>query len=145
MQFSLENRTVSLSVGEFAAFALGPVDASGGPQGVWRAQLGQHWHNELRTRTEQEFTVDGALRPDVLFEVVIEGRLVHCLQVGLETPCDGRSPPTSGKSPYGPRVVAQCFVGNLDVAAEMVRAKMACDWPRFSRGHYKLSADACQK
>jgi DNA excision repair protein ERCC-2 len=77
MQFSLENRTVSLSVGEFAAFALGPVDASGGPQGVWRAQLGQHWHNELRTRTEKEFTVGGTLRADVLFEVVIEGRLVH--------------------------------------------------------------------
>jgi DNA excision repair protein ERCC-2 len=77
VNFSLENRTVSLSVGEFAAFALGPVDASGGPQGVWRAQLGQHWHNELRARTEKEFTVEGTLRPDVLFEVVIEGRLVH--------------------------------------------------------------------
>ena len=77
MQFSLENRTVSLNVGEFAAFALGPVDASGGPQGIWRAQLGQHWHNELRVRTEKEFTVGGALRPDVFFEVVIEGRLVH--------------------------------------------------------------------
>jgi Rad3-related DNA helicase len=85
MQFSLENRTVTLSVGEFAAFALGPVDASGGPQGIWRAQLGQHWHNELRKRTEQEFTVDGALRPDVFFEVVIEGRLIHrgwSLQLG---------------------------------------------------------------
>jgi DNA excision repair protein ERCC-2 len=77
MQFSLENRTVSLSVGEFAAFALGPVDASGGPQGVWRAQLGQHWHNELRTRTEKEFTVGGTLRPDIFFEVAIEGRLIH--------------------------------------------------------------------
>ncbi len=77
MQFSLENRTVTLSVGEFAAFALGPVDASGGPQGIWRAKLGQHWHNELRARTEKEFTVAGTLRPDVLFEVVIEGRLIH--------------------------------------------------------------------
>jgi DNA excision repair protein ERCC-2 len=77
VNFSLENRTISLSVGEFAAFALGPVDASGGPQGVWRAQLGQHWHNELRARTEKELTVEGTLRPDVLFEVVIEGRLVH--------------------------------------------------------------------
>ncbi len=77
MNFSLETRTVSLSVGEFAGFALGPVGASGGPQGVWRAQLGQHWHNELRARTEKEFTVGGTLRPDVLFEVVIEGRLIH--------------------------------------------------------------------
>jgi Rad3-related DNA helicase len=77
MEFSLANQTVSLSVGEFAGFVLGPQDAGGGPQGLWRAQLGQHWHNELRKRTEQEFTVDGTLRPDVQFEIVIEGRLVH--------------------------------------------------------------------
>ncbi len=77
MDFSLENRTASLSVGEFAGFSLGPSDSGGGPHGIWRAQLGQHWHNELRTRTEKEFTVGGALRPDVHFEVVIEGRLVH--------------------------------------------------------------------
>ena len=77
MNFSLENRTVSLSVGEFAGFSLGPSDSGGGPQGIWRAQLGQHWHNELRARTEKEFTAEGALRPDVLFEVVIDGRITH--------------------------------------------------------------------
>jgi len=77
MQFSLENKTVNLSVGEFAAFTLGPQESAGGGQGIWRAQLGRHWHDELRTRTEQEFTVAGGLRPDVQFEVVIEGRLVH--------------------------------------------------------------------
>lgn len=77
MQFSLETKTVSLSVGEFAAFALGPQDSGGGPQGLWRAQLGQHWHNELRTRTEKEHTTDGILRPGVEFEVVIEGTLIH--------------------------------------------------------------------
>jgi Rad3-related DNA helicase len=77
MQYSLENRTVTLSVGEFAGFSLGPQEGSGGPSGLWRAQLGQHWHNELQKRTEQEFTVEGALRPDVKFEVVIAGRLTH--------------------------------------------------------------------
>ena len=77
MHFSLENRTASLSVGEFANFALGPHETGGGPQGLWRAQLGQHWHNELRVRTEKECTVDGTLRPDVQFEVVIDGRLTH--------------------------------------------------------------------
>lgn len=77
MQFSLENQTASLSVGEFAGFALGPHEAGGGPQGLWRAQLGQHWHNELKAQTERESTVGGALRPDVQFEVVIEGRLAH--------------------------------------------------------------------
>jgi DNA excision repair protein ERCC-2 len=70
MNFSLATRTISLSVGEFAGFALGPVDASGGPQGIWRAQLGQHWHNELQKRTLAE-------APAAQFEVVINGRLVH--------------------------------------------------------------------
>ncbi len=77
MHFSLADRTVSLSVGEFANFSLGPQESSGGPQGLWRAQLGQHWHNELQKRTEQEFSVGGALRPDVRFEVVIDGRITH--------------------------------------------------------------------
>ncbi|MDI1248976.1 MAG: helicase, partial [Lacunisphaera sp.] len=77
MEFSLANRTASLSVGEFANFALGPHESGGGPQGLWRAQLGQHWHNELRVRTEKECTVDGTLRPDVQFEVDIDGRLTH--------------------------------------------------------------------
>jgi Rad3-related DNA helicase len=77
MHFSLEHRTATLSVGEFANFALGPHESGGGPQGLWRAQLGQHWHNELRVRTEKEFSVGGALRPDVQFEVVIDGRLTH--------------------------------------------------------------------
>jgi len=70
MQFSLEHRTASLSVGEFAGFSLGPHDAGGGPQGLWRAQLGQHWHHELQKRTLAE-------RPDARFEVAIDGRLTH--------------------------------------------------------------------
>lgn len=70
MHFSLEHRTVSLSVGEFANFALGPHESGGGPQGLWRAQLGQHWHNELQKRTLAE-------APAAQFEVVIDGRLTH--------------------------------------------------------------------
>jgi DNA excision repair protein ERCC-2 len=70
MNFSLENRTVSLSVGEFAGFSLGPSDSGGGPQGIWRAQLGQHWHNELQKRTLAE-------SPAAQFEVVIDGRITH--------------------------------------------------------------------
>ncbi|MEO6995391.1 MAG: helicase, partial [Lacunisphaera sp.] len=77
MQFSLETKTAQLSVGEFAAFALGPQESGGGGQGIWRAQLGQHWHNELRTRTEKEFTTDGVLQAGVQFEVALNGRLVH--------------------------------------------------------------------
>ena len=69
MQFSLDHKTASLSVGDFSDFAPGPRESFGGPQGLWRAQLGQHWHNELKTQIERENTVDDALRPDVLFEV----------------------------------------------------------------------------
>jgi DNA excision repair protein ERCC-2 len=55
MEFSLQDRTCSLSVGEFAGFTLGPRGSDqGGPAGVWRAQLGQHWHTQLRQRVETE-------------------------------------------------------------------------------------------
>lgn len=78
MQFSLATRTASLSVGEFSDFSLGPREAGGGGSaGVWRAQLGQHWHNELRAQTERAHTRDGVLAPEVAFEVSIEGRLTH--------------------------------------------------------------------
>jgi len=70
MNFSLETRTVTLSVGEFAGFSLGPQEGSGGPSGLWRAQLGQHWHNELQKRTVAE-------APHAAFEIVIAGRLIH--------------------------------------------------------------------
>jgi len=70
MQFSLANRTASLSVGEFSEFVLGPRESGGQPQGLWRAQLGQHWHNEMQTRTAGEHA-------EAVFEVPINGRLVH--------------------------------------------------------------------
>ena len=70
MHYSLETRTVSLSVGEFAGFSLGPADTGGGPQGLWRAQLGQHWHHELQKRTLAE-------APAARFEIAIDGRLTH--------------------------------------------------------------------
>jgi micrococcal nuclease len=34
------------------------------------------------------------------------------------------------------RIVAQCFVGDLDIAMEMVSAGQAKDWPKFSGGYY---------
>lgn len=71
---------------------------------------------------------------------MVEGKQVHCLQVGEGTPCDGRSPAKSRD-----RMVAQCFIGNKDVAAEMVKLGQACDWPRHSKGHYKLDSATCTK
>ena len=70
---------------------------------------------------------------------MVEGKQVHCLQVGEGTPCDGRS-----KSKSRDRAVAQCFIGDKDIAAEMVRLKQACDWPRYSNGHYKLDSSTCE-
>ena len=71
MNFDLAKRTAALSVGEFADFALGPREATGGPQGVWRAQLGTHWHNELRARATAEHAAA------VTFEIPIAGRIFH--------------------------------------------------------------------
>jgi Rad3-related DNA helicase len=70
MDFDLDQRSASLSVGEFSSFTTGPRDATGGPQGIWRAQLGTHWHNELRTQATQD-------EPTTAFEIPLSGRVVH--------------------------------------------------------------------
>ncbi|MBI5380966.1 MAG: DEAD/DEAH box helicase family protein [Opitutae bacterium] len=70
MHFDLDAHTASLSVGEFADFTLGPRDATGGPQGIWRAQLGTQWHRQLQERT-------AATHPAATFEVPIQGRVFH--------------------------------------------------------------------
>ena len=71
MIFDLDQRTAALSVGEFAGFVLGPREAGdGGAAGLWRAQLGTRWHQELRRRT-------AAVEPAAEFEVAITGRIAH--------------------------------------------------------------------
>ena len=70
MDFDLDQRTASLSVGEFSAFTTGPRDAGSGMQGIWRAQLGTHWHNELRARASAD-------TPETQFEVAITGQIFH--------------------------------------------------------------------
>jgi endonuclease YncB( thermonuclease family) len=71
---------------------------------------------------------------------MIEGKTVHCLQVGEGTLCDGKSKPTSHD-----RIVAQCFLDKLDVAEEMAKSGTACDWPKFSGGRYKVSDATCSR
>src|SRR4051812_28049354 len=71
MNFDLENRTAALSVGEFAGFTLGPRDAAGGGHGLWRAQLGTHWHNELRARAVTSHATDAE------FEIPVNGQIFH--------------------------------------------------------------------
>jgi Rad3-related DNA helicase len=71
MDFNLDKRSASLSVGEFSDFTTGPHDAGGGgSQGRWRAQLGTHWHNELRARAASD-------TPAATFEVPIAGQIFH--------------------------------------------------------------------
>jgi endonuclease YncB( thermonuclease family) len=76
---------------------------------------------------------------DALVDLVLR-KQVKCVKVGDGTPCDGRSKPTNRD-----RIVAQCFVGELDIGREMVRTGHACDWPRFSAGHYKLEPKTCSR
>ena len=71
MQFDLETRTAALSVGEFASFQPGPREGDGGPSGLWRAQLGTHWHRELQARASSEFGADAR------FELTLSGRIQH--------------------------------------------------------------------
>ncbi len=71
MIFDLAQRTASLSIGEFAAFSVGPRAAGNGLQGgIWRAQLGTHWHQEMRAQLAAE-------RTDAEFEVPVSGRVAH--------------------------------------------------------------------
>ena len=70
MHFDLDRRTANFSAGEFSNFTLGPHDAGGASSGLWRAQLGTHWHNELRARAAAE-------TPATEFEVAIDGQVFH--------------------------------------------------------------------
>ncbi len=72
MEFDLDQRTATLSIGEFSAFNIGPRDPSDhtGAQGLWRARLGTRWHQELRAKA-------AASTPAASFEVPITGRVFH--------------------------------------------------------------------
>lgn len=68
MHFDLDQRSASLSVGEFADFLVGPREAVGGSSGIWRAQLGSRWHKQLHAK---EAETDAEAR----FEVPIQGKV----------------------------------------------------------------------
>ncbi|WP_150524011.1 thermonuclease family protein [Roseibium sediminis] len=91
--------------------------------------------NELRVRLcgidAPEDHNPGAAEALEYLEQLARGKEARCVVVGGGTPCDTRSPVISSK-----RVVAQCFVGELDLAADLVAKGHACDWPKFSGYHY---------
>ena len=72
-----------------------------------------------------------AIQSKGYLDSLISGKRVQCAPVGQGSVCDGRSKPTNRG-----RIVAQCFLGDLDIAGEMVREGHACDWVRFSGGAY---------
>ena len=72
----------------------------------------------------------GAAATATLKAIALHKKL-RCIRVGEGTVCDGRS-----KARNRDRVVAQCFRGNLDIAALMIQRGQACDWVKFSGGHY---------
>ena len=78
-----------------------------------------------------ELSDPGGEKAKSALQSLVSSKVVTCVQVGAGTPCDGRSRPTS----YD-RIVAQCFVDQSDLAAEMVAEGYACDWIQFSGGFY---------
>jgi micrococcal nuclease len=64
---------------------------------------------------------------------IVGGKSVRCRPVEEGTVCDGRAARTSGN-----RIIAQCFLNgtNIDIANDMVAGGHACDWVRYSGGHY---------
>lgn len=67
---------------------------------------------------------------------LLAGKPITCRVVGNGTPCDGRSKPKNRD-----RSIAQCFLPDgSDVAAHMVRRRLACDWETYSGGHYARTA-----
>jgi DNA excision repair protein ERCC-2 len=68
--FDLDKRSAQLSVGDLSDFSIGPRGSLGGSGGIWRAQLGTHWHNELRAQA----VADGV---EARFEVPISGQLAR--------------------------------------------------------------------
>ncbi|HTB62391.1 MAG TPA: helicase C-terminal domain-containing protein [Opitutales bacterium] len=70
MQFITGQRTVEMSVGEFATFNPVPSSSGFGRMGAWRAAAGTAWHKTLREREE-------VARNGAQFEVPIQARLLH--------------------------------------------------------------------
>lgn len=89
-----------------------------------------------------EIELTEGLRARAALTDLIDDQVLTCVPVGEGTVCDGRSRPTSHD-----RTVAQCFLGDADIAEAMVSSGHACDWVRYSGGHYSrgLSAAACRR
>ncbi len=71
MHVSIADRTIALNAREFAEFTTGPSAAGYGRMDLWRAQLGQVWHETLR---EQVAGADPTARFEIPIEAVVPWR-----------------------------------------------------------------------
>jgi micrococcal nuclease len=71
---------------------------------------------------------------------LVVNQTVRCVPLGEGTVCDGR---TKNANPKG--IIAQCFFGkDVDIAGLLVKRAFACDWARFSGGHYSANDPGAQ-
>jgi micrococcal nuclease len=71
---------------------------------------------------------------------LIGNQTVRCVPLGEGTVCDGR---TRRRSSTG--ILGQCFLGeDVDIAGLLVKRAFACDWVRFSGGHYSSNDPGAQ-
>ncbi len=106
MEFDLDQRTASLSIGEFSAFLIGPREPGdgSGAQGLWRAQLGTRWHQELRATTTSS-------TPGATFEVPVTGRVFHA---GWTLTLTGRIDQLLPPTPASPAAILREIKTTLD-------------------------------
>ncbi|MBE2215073.1 MAG: helicase [Opitutaceae bacterium] len=71
MHVSITDRTIALNAREFAEFTTGPGAGGYGRMELWRAQLGQVWHENLR---QQLAAADPAARFEVPIEATVPWR-----------------------------------------------------------------------
>ena len=74
-----------------------------------------------------------SLASKIALESFVKDKIILCVQVGDGTVCDGRSKATNQG-----RAVAQCFIegSGADLGDLLVKGGYACDWVKFSGGHY---------
>lgn len=70
-------------------------------------------------------------RESTALSALVAGKTVRCVPLGEGTPCDGIANGEIYK-----RRIAQCFVEDKDLAAEMIRSKSACAWKAESGEAY---------
>lgn len=71
-----------------------------------------------------EWDAPGGAAATAFLRGLVWRRVVRCRAVG-------------DRDSYG-RIVAQCFVGSVDLGGALVEAGYARDWPKFSGGYYGI-------